>query len=593
MSEKEISWDLTEIFSGYDDPKISETMNSLLEEADEIVKEYKGKINIANFSTQNLQDLLEKHEKILACKEELEIFCLNLFYANMTIPESKALVNKYKDFETTISKNLAFLELEIGKLMNNNPQIIEKENLSNYQHYLEKVKAKSPYKLSETEEQLILEKDESGIIAWEQLKDSWLSSRKFEATVEGKKKIISISEFLPFIFHPDRETRISVFKSVCSSLEEEEEIYASALRYICSDWVKNVNRRHYNNPLHQSLLDNDTTQDIIDNLIKTIEENVDIYHRFLVIKTKLLNLPKLNGVDLAAFLPFEKKYTWEDAKELILQTYGNFDKKFEEYVSDMFIRNHIDASVREGKSGGIYCSPWYKGKSAFVFTAFKGLISEILLLTHEIGHGIHNYLSSREQTYLNFTPGMVVAETASKFGELLLTDHLLNTIESRNERISLLTNQINFASMVFRHSARFRFEQNLYNAIMEGVFLDGQAISQYWCAARDNVFGDSVEWFDEMKWRWVVVPHYYFPNFRFYNYPYAYAQLFVYALYRTFKDEGEEFVPKFKKLLSAGGSLSPEELGKIVGLDITRPDFWELGIKQYKEFVDELEKLVN
>ena len=564
MSEKEIAWDLTEIFSGSDDPKISETMNALLEEADGIIKEHKGKINTTNFSAQNLYDLLQKHEKILAGKEELEIFCLNLFYANMTIPESKALVNKYKDFETTISKNLTFLELEIGKLVNNNPQLTEKEDLSNYQHYLEKIKIKSPYKLSEIEEQLILEKDESGIIAWEQLKDSWLSSRKFEATIEGKKKIISISEFLPISFHPDRSSRISVIKSVCSSLEEEEEIYSSALRYICSDWVKNVNRRHYDSPLHQSLLDNDTTQYIIDNLIKTIEDNIDIYQRFLAIKAKLLKLPKLNGADINAFLPFEKKYTWEEAKELILHVYSNFDKIIENYVRDMFNRNHIDASAREGKIGGIYCSPWYKGKSAFILTTFKGLISEILFLTHEVGHGIHDYLSSRKQTFLNFEPGMVVAETASKFSELLLIEHLLNTIESKNERISLLTNQINFASMVFRHSARFRFEQNLYNAIMDGEFLDGQAISQYWCAARDNVFGDSVEWFDEMKWQWVVVPHYYIPNFRFYNYPYAYAQLFVYALYRTFKDEGEEFVPKFKKLLSAGGSLSPEELGKIV-----------------------------
>jgi oligoendopeptidase F len=188
---------------------------------------------------------------------------------------------------------------------------------------------------------------------------------------------------------------------------------------------------------------------------------------------------------------------------------------------------------------------------------------------------------------------MTVAETASKFGALLLTDYLLNTIEAKSERISLLTNQINYASFIFLHSARFRFEQNLYNAINKGEFLDGQRISQYWCSARDNVFGDSVEFFDAMKWIWITTPHYFLPNFRFYNYPYAYAQLFIYALYQTFKDEGEKFVPKFKKLLSAGGSVSPEEIGKIVGLDITKPDFWQLGIKQYEEFVLQLEELTK
>ncbi|MFX1481389.1 MAG: hypothetical protein ACFFCI_25195, partial [Promethearchaeota archaeon] len=101
------------------------------------------------------------------------------------------------------------------------------------------------------------------------------------------------------------------------------------------------------------------------------------------------------------------------------------------------------------------------------------------------------------------------------------------------------------------------------------------------------------EWFEEMDWEWSMKPHYYIPNFRFYNYPYVYAQLFVYALYQTYKEEGSDFVPKFKKLLAAGGSLSPEALGKIVGLDITKQDFWELGIKQYEDFVNQLEYLIK
>ncbi|GAH00235.1 unnamed protein product, partial [marine sediment metagenome] len=109
----------------------------------------------------------------------------------------------------------------------------------------------------------------------------------------------------------------------------------------------------------------------------------------------------------------------------------------------------------------------------------------------------------------------------------------------------------------------------------------------------DKIYGDSIEWFEEMDWEWTMKPHYFFPNFRFYNYPYVYAQLFVYALYQTYKKEGKDFVPKFKKLLAAGGSLSPEELGALVGLDITRQDFWELGINQYETFLNEFEKAMN
>ena len=145
----------------------------------------------------------------------------------------------------------------------------------------------------------------------------------------------------------------------------------------------------------------------------------------------------------------------------------------------------------------------------------------------------------------------------------------------------------------FQVSARVWFEQDLYRAIDKGENLDGKTISKYWCAGRDKIYGDSVEWFEEMDWEWTMKPHYFRVGFGFYNYPYVYAQLFVYALYQVYKIEGKDFVPKFKKLLAAGGSVSPEELGKFVGLDITKKDFWNLGIKQYGDFVDQLEKLME
>jgi oligoendopeptidase F len=175
-----------------------------------------------------------------------------------------------------------------------------------------------------------------------------------------------------------------------------------------------------------------------------------------------------------------------------------------------------------------------------------------------------------------------------------MTDHLLTKAESSKEKIAILAHILDEAGItIFQVSARVWFEQSLYNAVEKGENLDGKTISKYWCAGRDKIYGDSVEWFDEMIWEWTMKPHYYFPNNRFYNYPYVYAQLFVYALYQIYKKEGKDFVPKFRKILSSGGSLSPKDLGKIIGLDITKPDFWQLGIKQYEEFVNELEKLIE
>ena len=146
---------------------------------------------------------------------------------------------------------------------------------------------------------------------------------------------------------------------------------------------------------------------------------------------------------------------------------------------------------------------------------------------------------------------------------------------------------------VFQVCSRFWFEKSLYKAIEEGQLIDGKTVSKLWCAGRDKVYGETTKWFEEMDWEWTMKPHYFIPNFRFYNFPYIYAQLFVYSLYNTYQKEGKAFVPKLVSLLEAGGSLSPEDIASKIGLDVGKPEFWALGMKQYEHFVDELEKLCN
>ncbi len=596
MTEKEIAWDLTEIFSGSDDPKITATMDNLLKKADGFINDYKGKIITPDFNSQKLLELFKKQEEFQADLAELNLYTNRLYSGNMTIPESEALKNRVEDFETKISKDLAFLELDTAKFVNDNPDLVNDPILTNYKHSLETIQRAFPHYLSEVEEQLILEKDQYGIRAWSNLQSKWLNTRKIVVNVEGKEKDLSYGEANALLMHPDRNTRISANKSIYSLLGEEEYVFSSALRSVCGDWVKNSQRRKYDTPMHDSLIVNDTNQEIIDNLMKAIKEGVEVYRKYLSLKAKILDLPKLNCADVRAPLPIapHKKYSWEEAKQLAIQAYEKFDPEFPKIVKDMFTRNHIDASPRKGKRNGANCASWYKGKSGYILMTYTGELNEIFTLIHELGHAIHGYLAIAEQSYFNIHPGYTVAETASTFGELLITDLLLEKADSDEEKMAILAHVLDDAGQAaFQVSARVWFEQDLYKAIESGENLDGKTISKYWCAGRDKIYGDSVEWFDEMDWEWTMKPHYFIPNFRFYNYPYVYAQLFVYALYKTYKQEGKEFVPKFKRLLAAGGSLSPEDLGKIIGLDVTKKDFWKLGIKQYEDFVNQLEKLMN
>ena len=211
----------------------------------------------------------------------------------------------------------------------------------------------------------------------------------------------------------------------------------------------------------------------------------------------------------------------------------------------MFQKQHIDASPRFGKRNGAFCASHYNGKSAYILQSFNGTLSDVFTLAHELGHATHDYYMSRNQTLLNTNVPSVVAETASIFGELLLTDLMLGGAKSDEERKALLCLILDEAGMTtFQVTARVWFEQALYDSIEKGEFLDYKTICSHWTKSRDRIYGDAVTWFPEMEAEWTMKPHYYMANYRFYNYPYVYAQMFVYSLYERYLEEGKAFVPK-------------------------------------------------
>lgn len=595
MTQDEIAWNLTEIFKGPEDPEIDERLKDLEKRSEEIIMQYKGKINCSEFTTSNLLELIQIQEKFAADLAELNQFARLSFSGNMTKLEYKRLQNKAEEFSTKIRKKLAFLELDINKYVYENDNVIDNPILANYKHSLEKIKRAHPHILSEIEEQLILEKDQHGIVAWQKLQAKWLNTRKFDVEVEGELKSLTYGETNGLLGHSDRATRTSANKVIYGLLGKDQEIFSSAMESICGDWVKTSERRKYDSPMHQSLIANDVNQQTIDNLMKAIEDHVEIYRRYLRLKAKLLNLPKLGCEDIVAPLPDipDITYSWKETQEIILESYEKFDESFYSTAKDMFERNHIDASPRFGKRNGAFCSTWYKGKTAYILQTFTGSLSNVYTLAHELGHAVHGYLVTQEQSFNNTSYPMVVAETASIFGELLLTDNLLSKAKSDEEKKAILCRVLDGAGMTtFQVSARVWFEQSMYDAIKDGQLLDGPTISKLWTSARDRIYGDAVEWFEEMDWEWTMKPHYYRSNFRFYNYPYVFAQMFVYAMYQIYLDEGESFIPKLKEILKSGSSKSPKKFGEMMGLDITKPDFWKLGMKQFERFVEELEKLV-
>ncbi|MEM3090669.1 MAG: M3 family oligoendopeptidase [Candidatus Bathyarchaeia archaeon] len=594
MAESEVVWDLSEIFQSVLDASVHKAMDGVVATAEAFAAKYRGKIG--NLKAEELAKCLQEYEAYLARLRDITLFAELSFAANMTLSETQSLHDKAMKLEARLGKLLAFFELELGRLVYDKPELLMESALANYWHYLEKLRKRVPHQLSETEEKLIIDKDQFGVYAWEEFQAKWLNTRMFEVTVEGEKKLLPFGAAYGLFSHPDRATRESAYKAVFSLVGKDGEVFASAFRNICNDWLAVCEWRKYGSPMEASLIENDTDQQTIDNLLKAVEENVSVYQRYLGLKAKLMGLPKLICHDILAPLPDapDMKFTFEQAKDLVIRAYESFDEEYAHAVKDMFKRNHIDATPRYGKQHGAFCAGWYNGKTAYVLQSFNGRLHDLYTLAHELGHATHDYYCYRSQTILNTRIPMVIAETASIFGELLLTDLLLKEAKTNMEKKVVLCRVLDGAGrVIFSVTARTWFEQSIYEAIKRGEYLNHETICRYWVTARDKAYGDAVEWFNEMLSEWSITPHYYMANFRFYNYPYVYAQLFVYALYQKYMAEGKTFVPKMKQILSVGGSLSPAEIAKIAGYDITKKDFWQIGIKQYEHFLKQLEEITK
>ena len=594
MPKSEIPWDLSELFPSTTDPAVHEAIDTANRMARDLERKYHGRIK--DFSAKELLTCVREFETFLAKLEGITLFAGLSFAANMTLPETQSLYDVVKKAEAEIGKTLAFFELEVGQLVHGNQKIVSDKILTSYRHFLERLSREVPHQLSEIEEQLVIEKDQFGIRAWQDLQSKWLNTRMFEVRVEGKKKTLSYGEANGLLLHPDRRTRESANISIYRQLGEDEEIFSAALRSICNDWVTVCKRRKHDSFMHASFVANDTDKHIIDNLLKAIESHVNLYRRYLRLKAKMMKLPKLGCHDIVAPLPEapKMKLGYEKAKNLVIEAYSAFDKEYACSAKDMFDRNHLDSSPRFGKQNGAWCSSWYSGKTAFILNNFNGSLNDVYTIAHEIGHATHDYYWQQNQTILNGRIPMIVAETASTFGELLLTDLLLTKSKSDKEKQAIICHVLDEVGMAaFQVTARVWFEQNLYEAIEKGKYLGYKTICKLWTAARNRIYGNSVKWFKEMDAEWTMKPHYYIPNFRFYNYPYVYGQMFVYALYNMYRKEDKRFVPKFKKILSAGSSMSPIEIGRVVGVDVAKADFWNLGLEQLEHFVQELEKTVK
>jgi oligoendopeptidase F len=335
-------------------------------------------------------------------------------------------------------------------------------------------------------------------------------------------------------------------------------------------------------------LANEASDESVQALVDAVQARYDIPQRWYSLKAQLLGLDRLADYDrMASVASSDEEFGWEEAKGLVLDAYASFSPELASAAERFFAESWIDAPMRPGKRPGAFCAYTVPSHHPYLLLNWTARRRDVLTLAHEMGHGLHAYLA-REQGIFHQTTPLTLAETASVFGETVTFGRLLDATDDPGARLALLAESLEGQiATVFRQVAMNRFEERVHTQRRDVGELSIEQFDEAWADTQTAMLGDAVEITDGYRTWWSYIPH--FMGTPGYVYAYAYGQLLALSVYRAYEERGDAFVPQYLELLAAGGSRSPEELGRIVGLDLADPGFWSGGLEIVAEQLEAAE----
>ena len=582
-----ITWDLSDLYSSLKDKRIQRDIKDLFQKSEAFEKKYRGKINSPKIAPKFLFSAVEDLEAISEKIGKLLSFAYLVFAGNTGNPENGAFLQMIQEKSTEARKHLMFFELEWIKLSNKKvDSLLGNKILSPYKHFLEQERSYKPHRLSEVEEKILDEKANTGSRAFKRLFDEILNNIRFKIRLDGKTKSLSETEILALLYDPDRNKRKAGAKSLTAGLKENSHVLTYIFNTLVQDHALNDRMRSFEDPMDSRNLNNEINKETLDSLMTSCEKNYDMVDTYYGLKKRLLGIKKFSDYDrYAPIFHNSEIINYKKSKEIILGSFHNFSPKMANIAQKFFDKNWIDAEVRDGKRGGAFSHGTVPSAHPYVFTNYTGRMRDVMTLAHELGHGVHQYLS-RQQGYFQSDTPLTTAETASVFAEILVFHKLMETEKNPKTKLALICGKLeDIFATVFRQIVLTRFEEALHHARRDKGELTSENINELWAQANKPMFGQSVEMTDDYRNWWMYIPH--FIHSPFYCYAYSFGELLVLSLYSKYLNEGNEFVPRYIELLSSGGSDAPEVLFERVGVNINDPDFWQGGLNLLREMVDE------
>jgi oligoendopeptidase F len=389
-----------------------------------------------------------------------------------------------------------------------------------------------------------------------------------------------------YFFNASADIRRAAYQELYRVYTDNSTILAQIYSHRVRDWhAEGMELRGYASPIAARNLGNDLPDGVVDTLLSVCRENAAIFQRYFHLKAGWLGLGKLRRYDIYAPLAeSDKQYEFAQAMEMVMESFQEFSPQVAGLAMRVFDENHLDSQARPGKRGGAFCYAALPGLTPWVLVNYDGKPRDVATLAHELGHAVHAMLAA-DHSVTTFHASLPLAETASVFAEMQLTQRLLKQEQDPAVRRDLLAHAIDDAYVTVIRQAYFTiFEREAHRMIVEGKSFEEVAAA--YMSNLVEQFGDSVELADEFKWEWISIPHIY--NDPFYTYAYCFGQLLVLALYQQYRLEGTAFIPRYLKILSSGGSEAPAKILREAGLEIDTAAFWQGGFDVLEDMITEL-----
>ena len=587
---EDVIWDLSIFYSSLDDPQIEADIEKLKALVDDFQMRWRGKV--AAMTAADFVSAYRALETIYDMRGRLGAFAFLNFSTDTGNPAYQAAVARIEELESSLSQKLVFFDLEWNALADDAAAaILADPAIADYRYYLEAERRYRPYNLSEAEEQIIIEKQVTGGGAWTRFFTQLTSAFRFDWLGDE----VNMTFVLNKLRDADRDVREMAWRKLTDKLAEKSMELTFIFNTLVLDKANSDRRRGYATWVSSRNLSNKASDAVVEALVSTVTGNYELVARHYRLKRSLLGYDELYDYDRYAPLSLKESeafYVWEQARAIVLDAFGNFSPQMKSVAQHFFDHNWIHAPVLPNKRGGAFAASTVASANPYVFLNYLGDTRDVTTLAHELGHGIHMYLSGKEKGLFALYTPLTTAEMASTFAEMLVFQDLMAAEDDDEVKLSMLTEKIEdtFAT-VFRQISMNRFEDKMHNARRSEGELTSERFNQLWLETQRDMFGDSVTITEEYGSWWSYVPH--FLHTPGYVYAYSFGELLVLALYRIYQEEGEAFVPKYIDLLAAGDSDYPDRLLTGVGVDINDPGFWQKGIDVIAEWVTQAEALAQ